>query len=445
MAVTTSTASPPPPQSERKRRRQEITGNQIQIMSLITYNDDDVEVIALSVEELTTVIMFPCDLCNKSFIREQNLVLHRRAHNIPLPYVRNNRPVKNKDDEKRKVYLCPETTCGYHDRRHALSDITGLRKHYKRKHSEKNLNCTKCEKTYAVESDLKAHLKICSTKEYACVCGSVFSRWDSYIAHRTPCDRALHHQMSLLKKELFQTSQTTVGSSSVPTIFHESISNYPSNQTTALNSNTAPSSTILASPVPNFLGSNQSVHQNMMTFDPVANNNSTQGNENTFDVNVLIDRLFGVSSVPAEEVPQQVYSFDNLANSANSLTGSLENSIAAGFDKNNFNVCPNICGMYENPHQLMIDGNNINGNDFGLQDEAMRGGDPVLGEFCNTPVNEDIFGTSLEDSTRQNGGPPGSGPNQINQLVQLPGPRVGGDANFPVLQNDFCFWENWGN
>lgn len=117
--------------------------------------------------------MFPCELCDKSFIRVQNLLKHRRVHNIP--YVCNNLPVEN-NDEKRKVYVCPVTTCANHDRRNALSDLGSLRKHYKRKHGEKSINCTKCEKMYAVEADLKAHLKICGTKEYVCICSSVFSR-----------------------------------------------------------------------------------------------------------------------------------------------------------------------------------------------------------------------------------------------------------------------------
>lgn len=137
-------------------------------------DDDDVEVIALSPEEIYAKPLFPCEFCNKCFNREQNLLLHRRAHNIQ--YVRNNRPVQNNDEEKRKVYLCPETTCTYHNRSNALCDLASLKKHFKRKHSEKILNCPKCEKTYAIEGDLKAHLKICGTKEYECVCGSIFSR-----------------------------------------------------------------------------------------------------------------------------------------------------------------------------------------------------------------------------------------------------------------------------
>lgn len=136
-------------------------------------DNDDLEVIALSLEELTVIPMFPCELCNKSFTRERNLLLHLRVHNMPYTH---NLLVKNNDDEKRKVYTCPVTTCAYHDRCNALSDLGSLRKHYKRKHGKKTMNCTKCEKMYAVEGDLKAHIKICGAKEYACICGSIFSR-----------------------------------------------------------------------------------------------------------------------------------------------------------------------------------------------------------------------------------------------------------------------------
>lgn len=131
--------------------------------------------IALSVEEITgETNQFFCELCSKSFNRVQNLQLHMRAHNLPCNLVKND--TKNKDDQKPKVYVCPETTCANHNRCNALGDFTSIRKHYKRKHSEKTLNCPKCLKKYAVEADLRAHLKTCGTKEYKCECGGVFSR-----------------------------------------------------------------------------------------------------------------------------------------------------------------------------------------------------------------------------------------------------------------------------
>ncbi|WMV42336.1 hypothetical protein MTR67_035721 [Solanum verrucosum] len=39
-----------------------------------------------------------------------------------------------------------------------------------------------------VQSDWKAHSKICGTREYRCDCGTLFSRRDSFITHRAFCD-----------------------------------------------------------------------------------------------------------------------------------------------------------------------------------------------------------------------------------------------------------------
>ncbi|KAF8099255.1 hypothetical protein N665_0247s0038 [Sinapis alba] len=144
----------------------------------------DAEVIALSPEEITATNKFLCEVCEKGFQREQNLQLHRRGHN--LPYI-----LKQKSEEeviRRKVYVCPEPTCVYHDPSRALGDLTGIKKHYYRKHCEKKFKCEKCSKSYAVESDYKAHSKICGKKEYRCSCGNKFSRRDSYDMHRAFCE-----------------------------------------------------------------------------------------------------------------------------------------------------------------------------------------------------------------------------------------------------------------
>ncbi|PIN02362.1 hypothetical protein CDL12_25122 [Handroanthus impetiginosus] len=67
-------------------------------------------------------------------------------------------------------------------------DLTGIKKHYSRKHGEKKWKCDKCSKKYAVQSDWKAHQKTCGTREYKCDCGTIFSRRDSFITHRAFCD-----------------------------------------------------------------------------------------------------------------------------------------------------------------------------------------------------------------------------------------------------------------
>ncbi|KAG7026968.1 Zinc finger protein NUTCRACKER [Cucurbita argyrosperma subsp. argyrosperma] len=145
--------------------------------------DPDAEVIALSPKTLMAMNRFVCEICGKGFQRDQNLQLHRRGHNLPWKLKQRS----NKEVRKR-VYVCPETSCVHHHPSRALGDLTGIKKHFCRKHGEKKWKCEKCSKRYAVQSDCKAHSKTCGTKEYKCGCGTLFSRRDSFITHRAFCD-----------------------------------------------------------------------------------------------------------------------------------------------------------------------------------------------------------------------------------------------------------------
>ncbi|KAK1554432.1 hypothetical protein Q3G72_012082 [Acer saccharum] len=170
-STTTSSAAPstaPPPKKKRNQPGQP---------------NPDAEVIALSPKTLMATNRFICEVCNKGFQREQNLQLHRRGHNLPWKLKQ-----KTTKEVKRKVYLCPEPTCVHHDPSRALGDLTGIKKHFSRKHGEKKWKCEKCSKRYAVQSDWKAHSKTCGTREYRCDCGTLFSRRDSFITHRAFCD-----------------------------------------------------------------------------------------------------------------------------------------------------------------------------------------------------------------------------------------------------------------
>ncbi|KAG9447326.1 hypothetical protein H6P81_013454 [Aristolochia fimbriata] len=145
--------------------------------------DPDAEVVALSPGTLMATNRYMCEVCHKGFQRDQNLQLHRRGHNLPWKLKqRSGAPVK------RRVYICPEVGCPHHDPSRALGDLTGIKKHFCRKHGEKKWKCDKCSKRYAVQSDWKAHAKICGTREYRCDCGTIFSRRDSFITHRAFCD-----------------------------------------------------------------------------------------------------------------------------------------------------------------------------------------------------------------------------------------------------------------
>ncbi|KAF2610602.1 hypothetical protein F2Q70_00007054 [Brassica cretica] len=135
--------------------------------------DPDADVIALSPTTLMATNRFVCEICNKGFQRDQNLQLHRRGHNLPWKLKQRS----NKEVIKKKVYICPIKTCVHHDSSRALGDLTGIKKHYSRKHGEKKYKCEKCSKKYAVQSDWKAHAKTCGTREYKCDCGTLFSRY----------------------------------------------------------------------------------------------------------------------------------------------------------------------------------------------------------------------------------------------------------------------------
>ncbi|KAM7476054.1 hypothetical protein LguiB_023297 [Lonicera macranthoides] len=165
---------PPPIQTQPPRKKRNLPGNP----------DPDAEVIALSPKSLMATNRFMCEICNKGFQRDQNLQLHRRGHNLPWKLKQRN----SKEVMRKKVYVCPEVSCVHHDPSRALGDLTGIKKHFFRKHGEKKWKCDKCSKRYAVQSDWKAHSKTCGTREYRCDCGTLFSRRDSFITHRAFCD-----------------------------------------------------------------------------------------------------------------------------------------------------------------------------------------------------------------------------------------------------------------
>ncbi|CAM8946841.1 unnamed protein product [Rhodiola kirilowii] len=165
-------AAPPPPSSGVKKKR-----------NLPGMPDPGAEVVALSPKTLMATNRFVCEICSKGFQRDQNLQLHRRGHNLPWKLRQ-----RTSKEVRKKVYVCPEVSCVHHDPTRALGDLTGIKKHFCRKHGEKKWKCEKCSKNYAVQSDWKAHSKVCGTKEYKCDCGTTFSRRDSFVTHRAFCD-----------------------------------------------------------------------------------------------------------------------------------------------------------------------------------------------------------------------------------------------------------------
>ncbi|XP_024023518.1 protein SHOOT GRAVITROPISM 5-like [Morus notabilis] len=146
--------------------------------------DPDAEVVSLSPKTLLESDRYVCEICNQGFQRDQNLQMHRRRHKVPWKLLKRESPVVRK-----RVFVCPEPTCLHHDPCHALGDLVGIKKHFRRKHSNhKQWVCHKCSKAYAVQSDFKAHLKTCGTRGHSCDCGRVFSRVESFIEHQDACN-----------------------------------------------------------------------------------------------------------------------------------------------------------------------------------------------------------------------------------------------------------------
>ncbi|GAV59695.1 zf-C2H2_jaz domain-containing protein, partial [Cephalotus follicularis] len=172
--------------------------------------DPDAEVIALSPKTLLATNRFVCEICNKGFQRDQNLQLHRRGHNLPWKLRQ-----RSSKEVKKRVYVCPEATCVHHDPSRALGDLTGIKKHFCRKHGEKKWKCDKCSKKYAVQSDWKVHSKICGPREYKCDCGTLFSRRDSFITHRAFCD-ALAEKSARAQNQTKSPSPNPVSDPKVP-------------------------------------------------------------------------------------------------------------------------------------------------------------------------------------------------------------------------------------
>ncbi|XP_039012382.1 zinc finger protein SHOOT GRAVITROPISM 5-like [Hibiscus syriacus] len=146
--------------------------------------DPDAEVVSLSPQTLLESDRYVCEICKQGFQRDQNLQMHRRRHNVPWKLLKR----ESSDEVKKRVFVCPEPSCLHHDPCHALGDLVGIKKHFRRKHSnQKQWVCDKCGKGYAVQSDFKAHLKTCGTRGHSCDCGRVFSRVERFIEHQDAC------------------------------------------------------------------------------------------------------------------------------------------------------------------------------------------------------------------------------------------------------------------
>ncbi|XP_075522181.1 zinc finger protein SHOOT GRAVITROPISM 5-like isoform X1 [Primulina tabacum] len=167
--------------------------------------DPNAEVVSLSSKTLLESDRYVCEICNQGFQRDQNLQMHMRRHKVPWKLLKRDNP-----QAKNRVFVCPDETCLHHDPKHALGDLVGIKKHFRRKHSNnKPWVCERCSKGYAVQSDFKAHVRTCGTRGHSCDCGRVFSRVESFIEHQDSC--TIRHDN--LPQELQHPTQPEASSS----------------------------------------------------------------------------------------------------------------------------------------------------------------------------------------------------------------------------------------
>ncbi|KAG9142919.1 hypothetical protein Leryth_016291 [Lithospermum erythrorhizon] len=185
-------------------------------------DEAEVVVVKLSPTSLMTKNRYVCEVCKKGFQRDQNLQLHRRGHNLPWKLK------TTKSDTRKRVYLCPEETCPHHFRSRALGDMTGIKKHYLRKHCPKMYKCPKCSKLYAVLSDLKAHLKTCGKNKYRCDCGLIYGRRDTFRTHKAFCEvLAAETERVTASHPRLETSSEDSGNGTMPNFSQGDISPPP--------------------------------------------------------------------------------------------------------------------------------------------------------------------------------------------------------------------------
>lgn len=159
----------------------------IKLNLYIIWLDPDAEVVSLSPKTLLESDRYVCEICNQGFRRDQNLQMHRRRHKVPWKLLKKEKAAAAAVTRKR-VYVCPEPSCLHHNPAHALGDLVGIKKHYRRKHGgQRQWVCSRCSKGYAVQSDYKAHVKTCGTRGHTCDCGRVFSRYDLFGAGIVVC------------------------------------------------------------------------------------------------------------------------------------------------------------------------------------------------------------------------------------------------------------------
>ncbi|GJY76651.1 hypothetical protein Tco_0481767 [Tanacetum coccineum] len=76
---------------------------------------------------------------NLTGMPDSDAELHKRGHNLPWKLKQ-----RTSKEIRKRVYVCPEPSCVHDDPSRALGDLTGIKKHFCRKHGEKKWKCEQC-------------------------------------------------------------------------------------------------------------------------------------------------------------------------------------------------------------------------------------------------------------------------------------------------------------
>ncbi|CAO2827785.1 unnamed protein product [Amaranthus hypochondriacus] len=165
----------------------------------ISDGDEDIQIIELDVEDITSDNSHTCKICGKGFKRDANLRMHMRAHGDQfktLESLSNPKNIKYSHNQGRKTrFSCPYIGCNRnknHENFRSLKSAICVKNHFKRFHCPKMFSCNRCnKKSFSVLSDLKSHMKNCVENlkkwEY-CSCGLRFGSRDELFGHLSMCE-----------------------------------------------------------------------------------------------------------------------------------------------------------------------------------------------------------------------------------------------------------------